>query len=133
MGGLVAQEYRYSERSAGANIKKIITIGTPLLGTHVAHLASWVSESAKEMLYKSDFVKNLQRQAKTDLYTEYDTIATRTDYIVRPILSALGEKKPRSTAEVLNATGHISYLFSPSVARQLEESLHTVQPAAQTA
>ena len=124
MGGLVAQQFRYTEPGAEASVKKIVTIGTPCFGSHMAYLASWASTAAQEMLPNSEFVCRLQQAASTDQTTEYVHIATKTDLLVRPVVSALGASGPHSSIRVQNATGHIQYLFSPTTTRLLEESLH---------
>ena len=116
MGGLVAQEYLYSHPDELDHVKKIITIGTPLHGTRIGCLASWISKAAKEMIYQSDFVEALQKRAKDDS-ARYDAISTETDHIVFPAESAFGNgENPEPSLE---ATGHISYLFSFSTAKKL--------------
>lgn len=123
MGGLVAQQYRYTEPGAEACVKKIVTIGTPCFGSYMAHLASWASTAAQEMLPNSEFVCRLQQAASTDQVTEVVHIATKTDLLVRPVVSALGVNGPHSSIRIQNATGHIHYLFSPTTAGLLEEAL----------
>ena len=129
MGGLVAQNYRYTAQGAQQHVKKIITIGTPLHGTRIAHLASWISQAAKEMIFQSPFVERLQEMAAKDVDTKYDAISTEPDHIVIPASSAHGKRKD---PKPLKATGHISYLFSPSTAKHLVDSVKEAIPLAAT-
>jgi len=123
MGGLVAQQYLYGAFENKSGVKKIITIGTPFCGTHIAHLASWVSQAAREMIPGSLLIDRLQQSAKNDRTTQYYPVATKTDVIVLPIISALGGEVKAQKTKSLNATGHISYLFSPAAADEVLNAL----------
>jgi triacylglycerol esterase/lipase EstA (alpha/beta hydrolase family) len=124
MGGLVSRAYRYAyaERQQ-MNVRKIITLGTPLDGTYMAYLASWVSGAAQEMEPGSPFVRGQQGQACLDDATEYFHIGSRVDSIVIPNSSALEGKGRRVKTETLNATGHIELLFSDEAADLIIDEL----------
>ena len=116
MGGLVAQEYRYGLLQDQSQETKTITIGTPCLGTHMAHLASRISKAAREMIPGSALLTNLQARAKVDLTTRYCHVAAEMDSIVFPVLSSLGGESNLRTQHLLQSIGHIAVLFSPAVA-----------------
>jgi len=123
MGGLVAQEYCYSyAEQDGVQIEQIIALGTPFRGTSAAHLATFFSRAAKDMLPGSASLSTLQEKASGDCMTRYVCVATETDVMIRPPSSAR-EGGRRCVIEDLYATGHISLLFSKQVAQRLLAAL----------
>jgi Putative serine esterase (DUF676) len=122
MGGLVSREYnqRYAEAD-GVDVLDICTLGTPLDGTRVAYLA-FPSKSGRTMFHSSEFVKHQQEQTvNSSEQTRYLHVASKCDYIIRPLVSATMSNAPeeRKQVEWLDATGHISYLFSDAAADKL--------------
>lgn len=126
MGGLVARHYnqKYSKED-GVVVDDICTLGTPLDGTGVAYLAPW-SKAGRQMFKSSSFVQNQQEQAANpDETTRYYHLASKCDYVIRPLVSATRGNAPpdRTKVEWLDATGHISYLFSDTAASKIAEYL----------
>lgn len=129
MGGLVARNYRYNfAKKQDVTVKKIITLGTPLNGTIVAYFVAWISQAANEMRWRSEFVKDLQRHAKQDRTTQHYHLGTRVDHIVFPTSSAYEGCGLRSKTYTLDATGHVSFVFSDEAADLILESLATDLP-----
>ena len=121
MGGLVAREYnqRFSEMD-DVEIEDIITLGTPLDGTRVAYLSLGMmlgqSKAGKQMFYRSKFVKNQQEIAAQDDKTHFFHIASKCDYVIRPLFSAVKGNGKHTETATLDGTGHVSYLFSDKAA-----------------
>ncbi len=111
MGGLVAEQYR-SIAPKDTQVKKIITLGTPILGTVVAHLAAFWSKSAKEMLPNSPFLQRLKKFVEADQTTQYYHVGAKADLIVPPLASALGGETKYKSTHVIQARGHIGILYS---------------------
>jgi hypothetical protein len=122
MGGLVSRAYRYGD-TQGITVREIITIGTPLDGTYTAYLASRISKSAAQMRPKSAFVRGQQESSDKDDDTKYFHIGTKVDSIVIPNSSAIAGK---GKTAMLEATGHIAYLFSDRTADLLIEELNAL-------
>jgi triacylglycerol esterase/lipase EstA (alpha/beta hydrolase family) len=124
MGGLVARHYRYTYADAQhENVQKIFTIGTPLDGTYLAYLASWISPAARQMEPGSSYVQQQQQFARCDDTTKYVHIGTNVDSIVVPGSSALKGGSQHIKTAVLDATGHVEYLFSDATADLLIDEL----------
>lgn len=117
MGGLVARQYnqKYADQD-GAEVKDIITLGTPLDGTKVAKITMGLSKSAKEMYPESEFVKAQQNFAAEHKETHYYHIASECDLVIRPLVSAVANGRDPKDSNVkvkwLKSTGHVSYLLS---------------------
>jgi len=134
MGGLVARHYKQKYPDDNVNIKNIVTLGTPLNGTKVSKLALGVSKAAKEMNLNSEFVKNQQKNAALDNHTHYFHIASKCDYVIRPLVSAVQGNAPHTEKEWLDGTGHVSYMFSDKTADLVvdyfkREKLNSVEQA----
>jgi pimeloyl-ACP methyl ester carboxylesterase len=124
MGGLVAQQYRYSlSDDEAVNISKIITIGTPCLGTKVARLAAFISASAKEMVPNSPLLLRQQACVLNDTTTHYVRIAAGTDWVVLPGTSALGVENAKRTIHRIPSRGHLGLLLSAATADVLIDEL----------
>lgn len=111
MGGLVARQYLYHNKPKEVTVRQVITLGTPLAGTKVARLASWINSCvcAQEMLPKSKLTEDLQKCEDKDKLTKFYHVGTKVDLIIRPRKSATPEDHEKT---VLNATPHAGYLFS---------------------
>lgn len=118
MGGLVARQYHEKHaQNDGAQIKDLITLGTPLDGTKVAWLTLGLSRAGREMYPKSHFVVAQQKFAKTNSETRYTHIASKCDCVIRPLVSAVANGGASHVEEQwLNFTGHLGYLFSDAAA-----------------
>jgi len=110
MGGLIATKLALESSI-------VITIGTPFKGTKVAKLFSKMSRAVKEMCPNSPYLRNLEFPTKTCYYH----IANRVDHMVRPSSSAEGPADHEKV--VLDATGHIGYLFSSRVSDSIIKKL----------
>jgi triacylglycerol esterase/lipase EstA (alpha/beta hydrolase family) len=122
MGGLVSAFYA-AKMAPAHSVTDVITLSSPLGGTHVARLA--LGPNGKEMRLASQFVQQLKSliQAKPDI--RFYHIATRTDQIVFPSQSALLGNNP-SREFVFEDIGHASLLFSPRVAAKISEWLRKI-------
>lgn len=112
MGGLVSTLYATTEK----NVAQVITIGSPLEGTHIARLA--LGACGREMRRKSDLLQGLAKKARECSSVCFHHIASRTDQLVRPVESALLQSNPTHQF-LFEDIGHASMLFSPRVATQL--------------
>jgi len=129
MGGLVSRRYRNVHADAqGVLVQKVITVGSPLDGTYAAYLASWFSAASREMEPGCSFVRQEQEQAARDDTTEYFHIGSKVDGIVIPNSSALAGGGRRVRTAVLEATGHIEYLFSDATADLIINGLKNLNP-----
>ncbi len=129
MGGLVCRDYRYKHAEADQmHVRKIITVGAPLNGTYTAYLASWISAAAKEMEPSSPYVRQQQERAAADDRTDYVYIGTHVDSIVIPTSSALEGGARQARRAMLNATGHIEFLFSDATADLIIDELRDCIP-----
>lgn len=117
-GGLVISHYTTAlAQKRNVNVTAVITIGSPLQGTPVAHVG--IGHDAGQMKPDSHFIQEL-----TGLRTNYNGntrfyhIASRTDEIV-PFHSALPENADEKRQLVLNDAGHLGLVFDSRVRRQL--------------
>lgn len=118
MGGLVSLCYALTMAPPGF-VSKIITIGSPLQGTHVAKIG--LGKAAREMERGSSFVKELELLSKGTTIPIYH-IGTKTDQIVIPYESSF-YPGPKKRCLLLSDIGHASLLFSKRVANQLAKWL----------
>lgn len=118
MGGLVAREFLYHNPVDTVRVRKIITLGTPLAGTKIAKLASWISKAAKEMVPDSEMIRELRNKAMLDKSTHYQHVGSKVDCVILPRQSATeSQREMQLTKNVeLEATGHMGYLFSDAAA-----------------
>ncbi len=128
MGGLVARHYnqKFSEID-GVEINDIITLGTPLNGTPVAKLACGLSGAAAQMIHGSKFVKKQQKVASVDRYTKHYNIASKCDFVVGN-RSAKSGKARYTKVDELDATGHVSFLFSDKAGDLIVDYLNRTEP-----
>lgn len=111
MGGLVGSYYA-ANLAPQDTVKNVITLGSPLNGTKLAGIG--IGECAKEMRYQSNFVKALN-EAISRVSTRFFNITSQSDLIVVPNDSAKFSD-PKCESNAIPDLGHISYLFSDSVA-----------------
>lgn len=116
MGGIVSALYAIRSAPLGT-VTDVITIGSPLAGTHVAKIA--FGPDAREMERNSEFIKGVPAEIrKYQNKIRFYHIATKTDQLVIPYTSELIEG-PSDRQFVLNDIGHVSLLYSPRVARKI--------------
>lgn len=110
MGGLVSAVYALSAEQG--TVTDVITIGSPLAGTHIAKIG--VGPNAKEMQRSSELINELNERLKQEKHIRFYHIATETDQMVIPMRSALQGNCP-DREFVFQDIGHASLLFSPRV------------------
>lgn len=126
MGGLVARQWRYKHApAAGVHVKDIITMGSPLDGTHVAKTTLGLSKCGKQMYPGSDLIKEQQESARNDTETNYYHIGSNVDLVILPNRSAHRGAAHGAKLDTLERTGHIGYLFSDTAADMLIDYLQT--------
>ncbi len=125
MGGVVASLYAATIAPRGV-VKQIITLGSPLKGTLLAHIA--LGRCGRELIPGSPTLHALAQavHARTDL--QFHHITSNTDGVVFP---------PKNTCfdgtkshYVVNHLGHMAILYAPSISDQL---LYWMRPSSSTA
>jgi triacylglycerol lipase len=111
MGGLVSSLYT-TDFAPPETVTDVITIGSPLGGTHVAKIG--IGPNAKEMECSSEFISQLHVKIAKERFSRFYHIATNTDQLVIPCRSALLKNNP-SREFLFEDIGHASLLFSPRV------------------
>jgi len=116
MGGLVALGVtRYFQASPLYEIKKNVTIGTPIKGTELAFLG--LGRSAKQMKCHSPYLETLAADLEMLQTVQLFFAATRKDEIIYPwrccYLWTEGPDHPHQAE--FNNTGHFGLLFDPEV------------------
>lgn len=113
MGGLVSCLYA-TQHAPPQTVTDVITIGSPLAGTHMALLG--LGSNAKEMRRESELVKQVQTAIPTCATTRFYHVATKVDQLIIPFQSALiGEQAERQF--ILEDVGHVGLVYSKRVAR----------------
>ncbi|MGE4572807.1 MULTISPECIES: esterase/lipase family protein [Parachlamydia] len=122
MGGLVASYYA-TDLAPAASVKKIVTLGTPLVGTKVASLgvALRLGKCTKQMLFQSPFVLD-QNQKNEASKTQFYHFAGVGDLFIQPNDSALGLNR-NATHVNFRGMGHISFLYSRRALKQVLKAL----------
>jgi triacylglycerol lipase len=115
MGGIVVSYYA-TTLATPDEVESIVTIGSPLHGTKIAHLG--LGQSAKEMLTNSRFLIELNTKIKESQGIYWMHLASKTDLIIRPAESAI-MSHANAKCYVYNCLGHASFLYSPDVARKI--------------
>jgi pimeloyl-ACP methyl ester carboxylesterase len=114
MGGLVCSYYAEYLRKEDINIKKIITIGSPLYGTRMASLGAGLS--VEQMAPNAPFLEALRlKMDKSNI--SYYHIASQMDNTIVPWESALKDplKPDAPNQHVIPDQGHLRLLISPQV------------------
>lgn len=121
MGGLVSSWYATHLAEKG-KIAKLVTIGSPLKGTYLAHIA--LGPNGREMKPKSTLIQELEEALSKDEMIDWYHIGTRTDQLVIPHTSSYGYQE-KAHRFLLEDIGHVTMLFSPRVASRLTSWLNT--------
>jgi triacylglycerol esterase/lipase EstA (alpha/beta hydrolase family) len=124
MGGIISSMVAMEEPDA---ICSVITIGSPMNGTHLAKLG--LGQNAREMERESQCLLHLNEQLKAKTNTQFYHMGTKTDQIVIPAHSALRGSCPENEF-LFEDLGHASLLFSPRVADVLVHWLKKAIPLA---
>lgn len=119
MGGLVASWYA-SKLAPPTKELQVITIGSPLHGTHVAAIA--IGPNGREMRRGSEFIEELQRGIDRCSQIDFYHIASMADQLILPGSSGKRGRDPNQEY-ILNDIGHLTLLFSPRVAKKIKEWL----------
>ena len=111
LGGLIGLYYHKNHKN---KITKFISLGTPFYGAKIAKIPSFFSESAKQMIPDSLFLKGLHKNIKVN--KNFYSIGSKHDQFI-PIKSS--KLKKAKNIEV-NFVGHSSMLFSKEVFREIK-------------
>jgi len=116
MGGLVLSYYaeKYPDH---ANIKAIITLGSPLKGTMVAKIG--VGKCCRQMESKSKFIQEAQKSYPVRVMYH---IVTKKDQLVIPYTSGIINQE-KDKYYVINDLGHASLLYSTRVFQKIDHWL----------
>ena len=110
-GGLSIRAYLH--RYGDGNVGKVITLGSPHLGTFLAHFA--LGHNAVDMRLKSAWLSELsgrETAVPESAYRKFSCIFTYHDNLVAPQLNAV---LPGSKAIALSGIGHLSLALSTVV------------------
>lgn len=121
MGGLVCTRYATHYASQDfIHVSKIVTIASPLQGTSMAQLAKPFCRCAAEMLPGSEFLLQLQNEARCLKGTTFYHIGCGCDFVVDQKRTYFKDH-PNDYAPA--HLGHFSALYSPSVAGHMIQFL----------
>jgi len=124
MGGVVASYYA-TQMAPLNTISGVITLGSPLAGTHVAKIG--IGPNAREMERNSPLIKQLNQAIRQAPNICFYHIGTKTDQLIIPADSATtGLNLSRECR--FEDIGHASLLFSPRVASRLLAWLKPIEP-----
>lgn len=113
LGGLVGLYYYKNYKN---NIIKFISIGTPFYGTWLARVSSVFSESAKQMIPGSLFLKKLHKgRIAKNIYT----LGSKHDQYV----SVKSSQLRKDNHITIEGVGHLSLLFSNKVFQEIKKVL----------
>ncbi len=116
MGGNVARQFRYYHAENNTNVRKIITLGSPLKGAQRAIWGCYVARSAKDLVPGCSALKDHRSQAAADDKTQYFHLAAERDTTVFPRKTAWGGGAKKANRVFLKNGTHMNMLFSKPVA-----------------
>lgn len=127
MGGLVGEKFIQDYAgSIGCEVTHFVTMGTPFDGTYAAYLPLGLSESANQMKPLSDFVTELKKKAsENEDNTKRLNMYSEVDFVIWPRESAKHGGSKNAISKLLNATGHVPFLFSDTAANSAIEFFST--------
>lgn len=117
MGGLVSSWYA-TQIAPALSVTDVITIGSPLFGTPMAHIG--LGENAREMEPNSPFLEILRAGIAQKKEIRFYHIATKSDQLVIPGSSAV---IPENEHFIFEDIGHASLLYSREVTDQIGQWL----------
>ncbi len=121
MGGLVSSWYA-AKLAPEDKVLDVITIGSPLNGTHVAKIA--LGPNGKEMRPGSPLIEDLQQEIANNRRIHFYHIASKVDQLIFPHGSALIGMHPEKEY-LVEDIGHMTLLFSPRVVDKVAEWIRT--------
>jgi len=121
MGGLVSYYYA-ANLAPGLSVSQIITIGSPLQGTHVAKIG--LGQCARDMEIGSKLLQDLHQSIDQCKGVKFYNIAAYPDELIVPCTSAIFKSDPQNQL-YLEDIGHAAMLMSKRVAKQLGVWLET--------
>lgn len=119
MGGIIAAWYA-TRMNGAANIRRIVTIGTPWLGTHLARLG-WRAES-RDMQPGGSVIADIQ-----DLTVPVTCIWTQCDLVVVPARNSV---RPQAKVVEIPVAGHLDMLVDGRVFAAVRDALAAPEEAA---
>ncbi|MCB1148563.1 MAG: alpha/beta fold hydrolase [Chlamydiia bacterium] len=125
MGGIVST-YCAQHLAEPGSIKAVITLGSPLKGTHVASFA--IGKAAFQMQKDSPFLTALMANVTENPKTRYICFGSRADEAVRPFESAF----INDPHVVYDDIGHSSMLFHEGVIRDVLSMIQTLDQRARS-
>ncbi len=113
MGGLVLS-YFAEKYPTHADVKAIITLGSPLKGTKVAKIG--IGKCCRQMEYKSKFIQTAKEGYPDKIMYH---IVTKKDQLIIPYTSGIvNEEKSRNY--IIDDLGHASLLYSTRVFQKID-------------
>jgi pimeloyl-ACP methyl ester carboxylesterase len=114
MGGVVSAHYALNHaKTEGVEVKDLITLGSPLMGTHLGHIG--IGKCAKEMCYGSGFIANISRRLHEEAIPHFHQ-GSVADLVIFPHNSSLNDEDEEH-ALIYKDMGHASFMLSDRVAR----------------
>lgn len=115
MGGVIASLYATKYAPAGT-VTDVITIGSPLHGTYMAHIA--LGQNAREMQPNSPLLQEVRALMKENKEIRFYHIGTKSDLLVVPGSSAIIAENNHF---LFDDIGHVSLLYSKRVVNKVGE------------
>lgn len=118
MGGLVAAYYAHV-LGGGAKVSDLITVGSPLQGTRLAHFLP--GGLIGEMRPGRPFLKELEKRILSETQIRTYHLASQLDNLIYPLQSALftHSHAPAYRRKLLSFQGHLTLLYSPAAINQI--------------
>ncbi|ADI37698.1 putative membrane protein [Waddlia chondrophila 2032/99] len=114
MGGVVSAHYAlHHAEEDGVEVKDLITLGSPLMGTRVGRIG--VGKCAKQMCFGSDYISDLSNRLKESTIPHFHQ-GSKADIVILPHRSSFNDCRDKDTL-VYSDLGHGSFLFSDRVVR----------------
>lgn len=109
-GGLESLEYALEYAPKDKPIY-IVTLGSPLHGTKMAHIG--VGPSVRQMHEDSPYIKSLLERLSKATHIRLLALYSNVDFIIRPVDSAKASEISYAKTQEVSGLGHTAFLFSP--------------------
>jgi len=127
MGGVVSAHYAlHCAESDGVQVKDLITLGSPLMGTKMGVIG--VGKCAKEMCFGSAYIADLSDRLNKSTIPHFHQ-GSKGDIVIFPHRSSLNDTDDENTL-TYNDLGHCSFMLSDRVVRANLQRLQTTPVAA---